>query len=305
MMRTVYRLPPKPAKKPPFQFGLKHLLALPIGVAAFFAVAAVAGTPQAGLLLIFVLAVTGLSYDLTRSLSIAVLAFLAIICLLWFQQAITVTKRRPHPCQRNVQRLGRALLTYEAVHGMFPPAFIADEDGRPMHSWRALILPFFGPERLSERYDFSEPWDGPNNRKLADIPVSGFTCRADHEDPSTMTSYVAVIGPGTAWPEDQPTRIKDFTDGIRNTLLVVEVADSGIHWMEPRDLHVGQMAPTVNPAAGQGISSPHPGGAQVAFANGHTRFLPETTSPQDLRAMLTISGREPIDMDDATNRGAN
>jgi Protein of unknown function (DUF1559) len=30
---------------------------------------------------------------------------------------------------------------YHDTYGRFPPAYIADHDGRPMHSWRVLILP--------------------------------------------------------------------------------------------------------------------------------------------------------------------
>jgi len=32
------------------------------------------------------------------------------------------------------------------------------------------------------------------------------------------------------------TSMADVTDGTPNTLMVVELAKSGIHWMEPRDL---------------------------------------------------------------------
>jgi prepilin-type processing-associated H-X9-DG protein len=113
-----------------------------------------------------------------------------------------------------------------------------------------------------------------------------------------MTSYVAVVGPDTAWPGARSTKLGDITDGTSNTLLVVEVADSGIHWMEPRDLHVLQMAPTVNPQAGQGISSRHPGGAQASLADGSVRYLSEELSEEKLRALLTIAGGEPLGADD-------
>ncbi|NLE37777.1 MAG: DUF1559 domain-containing protein [Pirellulaceae bacterium] len=42
--------------------------------------------------------------------------------------------------QCRLNQLQLALQNYHDAHGCFPPAYIVDEDGRPMHSWRALII---------------------------------------------------------------------------------------------------------------------------------------------------------------------
>jgi hypothetical protein len=66
---------------------------------------------------------------------------------------------------------------------------------------------------------------------------------------------------------DRPrAKLDDVTDGLGTTLLLVEVANSGVHWMEPRDLDFSRMSRTINSKTRQGISSPHAGGAIVAFA---------------------------------------
>jgi prepilin-type processing-associated H-X9-DG protein len=109
-----------------------------------------------------------------------------------------------------------------------------------------------------------------------------------------MTSYVLVTGPGTAFPDGQTTKLADFRDGSADTILIVEVANSGIHWMEPRDLNIQQMATTINAKPGQGISSCHPSGAVVVFADGHVESLDTVTSAEQLRAMLTIDGGEVV-----------
>ena len=62
----------------------------------------------------------------------------------------------------------------------------------------------------------------------------------------------------------------------------------------------------MNPKNGPGISSRHtgfnfprvPGGAIVGFADGSARFLRESTLPEDLRAVLTRSGGESVDLED-------
>jgi prepilin-type processing-associated H-X9-DG protein len=160
-----------------------------------------------------------------------------------------------------------------------------------MHSWRVLLLPFVDQAPLYAQYRFDEPWDGPNNRKLADKIVYAYTCYSDDHGGKggapTMTSYVAIVGPDTAWPEHGAASLPDIKDGTINTLLVVEVANSGIHWMEPRDLHVVQMAPTINAKSGQGISSRDTGGAHVLLADGSVRFISETLTADALRALLT------------------
>src|SRR5205823_4350421 len=147
------------------------------------------------------------------------------------------------------------------------------------HSWRVLILPFLEQKQFYDEYRFDEPWDGPHNSQLANRLLDVFNCPTENHETgrktTPMTSYVAVVGPETAWPGKQTRRTEDVADGTSSTLLVVEIANSGIHWMEPRDLHVLQMAPTINPKAGQGISSRHIGGAQVLFADGSVRFLSE------------------------------
>jgi prepilin-type processing-associated H-X9-DG protein len=88
--------------------------------------------------------------------------------------------------------------------------------------------------------------------------------------------------------------MSDFKDGTANSILVVERAESGIHWMEPRDLELAELTMAVNSAQGKGISSDHPGVAMVAFADGHIQALDSNTPAEILRRLLTIADGEPI-----------
>ena len=191
-------------------------------------------------------AVVFFSRSCLGALLLALLVTLACPCLLPAVSRARETARRMS-CLYNLKQIALALHNYESDYGRFPPACITDDQGQPLHSWRVLLLPYLEGSVLYEAYDFNEPWDGPNNRKLADVALRTFSCPVEADKPVTTTSYVAVVGPHTAWPGAQPSRFDDFTDGTSNTLLVVEVKGSGIHWMEPRDLHVVQTAPGVNP----------------------------------------------------------
>ena len=196
-------------------------------------------------------------------------------------------------CSNNLKQLALALHNYHDAYGSFPPAYIADVQGRPMHSWRVLVLPFLEDGRVYDQYRFDEPWDGPNNRRLHAQINRVFRCPSDATSAAGMTNYVVVAGAGTVFPNEGCVRFDQITDALGDTLLVVEVHNSGIHWLEPRDLHVTQMAGTINPAAGQGISSVHRG-ANVVFADDQTVFLPDTLPAGDLRGMLTIDGSETV-----------
>ena len=57
---------------------------------------------------------------------------------------------------------------YEAQHGCFPPAYSVDKDGRPLHSWRVLLLPYLDEEELYKQLRLDEPWDSPHNKAVFD-----------------------------------------------------------------------------------------------------------------------------------------
>ncbi len=198
-------------------------------------------------------------------------------------------------CSNHLKQIGLALQNYHDTYGCFPPAYFADASGKPTHSWRVLLLPFMEQKPLYDKYRFDEPWDGPHNRFLHQEIVTTYACPSRSTRQSkNETSYVAVIGPTTLWPGTQSTRLSDVTDGTSNTLMVVEMANSGIHWMEPRDLDLATMSLAVNSSPGPSISSPHPSVAMAVFADGHTQAISKNTPVEIVRGLLTIAGQEQI-----------
>ncbi len=226
---------------------------------------------------------------------VTILAIIAVTVALLLPAVQQASSGGPRDrCKENFKQIGLALYLYHEKYGAFPPAYIADESGRPMHSWRVLILPFLGEQQLYDEYRFDEPWNGPNNSRLKDRIVPRYNCRGDMKGPrlpaTSMTSYVAIVGPETAWPGEKSTTRADFTDPTAETLFVVETTNSNIRWSEPRDLLAAQIAPVINSKSAPGLSSVHLGGAQVLFADGHVEFLPEKLPAATVRAMLTRAG---------------
>jgi len=189
-------------------------------------------------------------------------------------------------CTGNFAQLALALRNYYSDYHCLPPAYIADANGKPMHSWRVLILPYLDEKVLFDQYDFSEPWNGPNNIKLRDRMPAVFGCPSWHDPdnaPTVLTSYVAIRGPGTMFPGSTSTKFDDVTDGPSNTLMIVEVANVAIPWTAPLDLDVRTMSFRINDPRRPSISSMHPGGAAVTFGDGHTQFVRESSSPSNLK----------------------
>src|SRR4051794_27921550 len=51
-------------------------------------------------------------------------------------------------CTNDLKQIGLALHNYESSFGVFPPAYTVDSAGRPLHSWRTLLLPYMEQEPL-------------------------------------------------------------------------------------------------------------------------------------------------------------
>lgn len=136
----------------------------------------------------------------------------------------------------HLKQLGLALHNYHDVFGTFPPPYIPDENGQPKHSWRVLILPYIEEQGLYDRYDFDEPWDGPNNILLIHERPMIFGNPGLSDEDATTTTYQAIAGPGTCFDPTGPAiSMSQVTDGLANTLLLVENFGAPVVWTEPDD----------------------------------------------------------------------
>ena len=200
---------------------------------------------------------------------------------------------RPPRCQSRIRQIGVALHSYHDEYLAFPPAFIADENGKPMHSWRVLLLPFLEGHSVYDQYRFDEPWDGPNNSKLHNIRMPVFQCP---EGTSRQQSdYVVVVGPETWFQGERVGSLADAQDGTSNTILVIEIAKSDIHWMEPRDLPMDELLAEIEAGNGRAILGAHQAGANVTFGDVHTKLIPHSVDAKTWKAMLTAAGDDNLE----------
>jgi len=185
-----------------------------------------------------------------------------------------------------LQSIVMALQAYHDHHGSLPPATFTDETTGNVHSWRVLLLPYLDQPAALESYRFDEPWDSPHNIDIAEKVSLVLTCPAARSNsaPGT-TSYVAVVGPGSAWDAGS---VQGVLRPAQNApMILVEVSSIQVGCFEPRDFDLGRLPKNAQTIADTMISSDHRGsGANVAFLDGEVTFLSIETSIAEFNALV-------------------
>jgi hypothetical protein len=219
------------------------------------------------------------------SVATVVLLLLVAATLLYFPIREARQAANRSACKNHLHQIGLALHAYHEEYGSFPPAYTVDADGRRMHSWRVLILPFLGQDDLYSQYRFDEPWDGPHNRELVARMPEVFGCPGQDDAHTGRTQYLAVVGPETVWPEQYAGAVRDVFDGTSNTIQLVEWAESDVNWLEPRDVSYREarrspLRVTHPPGSDEGIQ-------HALFADGSVRAISLHIEPRTYRQLLT------------------
>ena len=77
-------------------------------------------------------------------------------------------------CNKRLDLIAFSLRAYYDNYRRLPPAITYAADGRAMHSWRMLMLPFMFGANLA--YNFQEPWNGPGNSSLQSVRWPEYVC---------------------------------------------------------------------------------------------------------------------------------
>lgn len=203
-------------------------------------------------------------------------------------------------CKNNLKQIGLALHNYHDAYDCFPPAFIADDQGQPAHSWRVLILPFMEEQNLYDQYRFDEPWDGPNNSKLVDSMPQLFACPTFSDSKlgtadraNRLTMYMAISDTGAAFDGANCRSIRDVSDGASNTTMVTEARRFANVWMAPSDVSISQFKTELRESRGSKIGH-HKDGLHLLMCDGSARFVSHSTDQKSVNALTTIAGGENV-----------
>ncbi len=215
--------------------------------------------------------------------------------LLWPTLEVLKVRRDKVACMNNLQKIALALNAYADEYGSYPPPAVLDEKGRPLHSWRVLILSELGYPGLYARYDFSQPWDSATNAALFATCPTEYVSPAVGDPSASESTYVLVTGQGTLFPKSGPLAPQDILDGPRNTLLVVEAKNTTHEWTKPIDIEFGKLNHQIGAAGPNTIGGDHTGGATAVFADGTPAWLPNDIDPVLIDSIITPRGGEPVD----------
>ncbi len=195
-------------------------------------------------------------------------------------------------CKNNLKQIGLALHNYHDTYGAFPPVYTVDADGKPLHSWRTLLLPYMDQQPLYNRIDFTKPWDDPVNvAALKDHPwpYPYYLC-PEVKGQQDHTTYMAVVTPQSCLRRGASCSLKDITDGTSNTLLVIEVdAEHAVPWMSPNDVDEALLL-----GFGAKSKMSHTGGWHALLADGSVRFLSINLPAEQRHALVTIDGKDTV-----------
>jgi hypothetical protein len=200
--------------------------------------------------------------------------------------------------QNNLKMIGLSLQNYASTYqGNLPPAAVYDRNGKPLYSWRVLLLPFLESNNLYNQFHLDEPWDSPHNRQFIQMMPKVYQAPGVTTAEPGLTFYQVFTGPETPFPTAgaglQPfpmlgkpglqvpplSGIGRIPDGTSNTFGVVEAADP-VPWTKPDDLVYDARGPF-----------PRLGGAfknhfNAAFLDGSVRRVSKSADEHLLRAYI-------------------
>jgi hypothetical protein len=195
-----------------------------------------------------------------------------------------------------LRRIAQAMQAYaDDHHGELPPAALTAPDGRPLLSWRVVLLPYLGHADLFAQFHLDEPWDSPHNRALLDQMPDEYRWPQNPRG-ENQTYYQVFVGPGTAFERPGLSLHRDFPDGL-DTILVIE-ARTPVPWSQPADLAYDPKGPL--PALGPDLRSDrlrrnlNDVTAFATLASGYVQHLYKQWTEADLRAWITRNGADQL-----------
>lgn len=194
-------------------------------------------------------------------------------------QAARESSRRSQ-CSNNLRQLSLAIHGFENSFRRLPSSEPISLEGTPLpHGWMIYVTPYLEQQRLYDKYDFSKPWHDAANVPVTSVRNAMFECpssinpeRRDYAPPPAAEAFAAVsdyaalthvdprlvqmglvdyAGLGAMPKKAQPIA-QHITDGLSNTLMLVESSGRPQVWRRGREFE----APPTTRTLGGAWASP-------------------------------------------------
>jgi len=224
--------------------------------------------------------------------------FLAVVPLSGQTGPLPMAQAKPKASEKEARKEAVARLKqvlhafpiYLGDHKTFPPAAVVTKDGKALLSWRVLLLPYLGEEKLFREFKLTEPWDSPHNSKLLGRMPTVFAPTWGEGIEANCTPWQVFVGRGTIFEGNKGCSLGDITDGTVNTILVAE-GGRLVPWTKPEDM------PYDAKKAIPQFGFMFPEGFLIGTADAAIHFGKRNYDVPSMRAAITRNGDDYPDFD--------
>jgi hypothetical protein len=165
---------------------------------------------------------------------------------------------------------------------------LVGKNGKPLLSWRVMLLPYLDESDLYKEFRLDEAWDSPHNKKLLKKMPKVFA-PAHGKVKAYSTYYQVFVGGGAGFEAAKPLRYPAaYSDGLANTIMLTEAAKA-VPWTKPADLAYDPNKKLPK------LGGTFPDGFHVAMLNGSVRYFRRNFDEAEMRHVITREGGEIMD----------
>ncbi len=219
-----------------------------------------------------------------RLIGISVLLLLLVCIAISFLPARCATRDvgPDESCRRRLQSIHEGLVGSNANYPQCAPYIVGPNGDK--HSWRISVMQYL--ERRSENsplkgYRFDQPWDSPHNREVVQQRGLHLFLRCRLEEGSRRdypyTSYLLLVRPESG---------RTAQTLSPKAVIVVESANCGVEYFEPKDLPWDSLWEGSSPFGLGKLHSLHPTIVRALCVDGTIIEIPRNLDTAKLRAVL-------------------
>ncbi|HWG41818.1 MAG TPA: DUF1559 domain-containing protein [Gemmataceae bacterium] len=192
----------------------------------------------------------------------------------------------------NLKQIAIAMHGYNDSIGRLPAHATYDKNGKPLLSWRVMILPYIEQQDLYKQFHLDEPWDSEHNKKLLAKMPKLYASPSDEKTLKDHTTYYqGFVGKGAFFEGKQGLRFpQEFPDGTSNTLMIVE-ASKAVPWTKPEDIVYDASKPLPE------LCRPGAAGFLASLCDGSVHFISKAITEKTLRNAITRNDGNPLGSD--------